>query len=85
MHDAGRQEAAAMTAEARRQVEDLSKQRDAIAAQLQRLHETLAGLGPLAPAPAPAPKSSPASPTSVPGDEPTQALPAPGVPRGDGG
>ena len=48
MHEAGQLEAAAMTSEARRQVEDLSRQRDAIAAQLQSLRDTLAGaVGPL--------------------------------------
>jgi DivIVA domain-containing protein len=50
MHEAGQLEAAAMTSEARRQVEDLSRQRDAIAAQLQSLRDTLAGaVGPLSP------------------------------------
>jgi DivIVA domain-containing protein len=43
MHESGQLEAAAMTAEARRQVEDLSRQRDAIAAQLQSLRDTLSG------------------------------------------
>jgi DivIVA domain-containing protein len=48
MHEAGQLEAASMTAEARRQVEDLSRQRDAIAAQLQSLRDTLSGaVGPL--------------------------------------
>jgi DivIVA domain-containing protein len=48
MHEAGQLEAASMTSEARRQVEDLSRQRDAIAAQLQSLRDTLAGaVGPL--------------------------------------
>jgi len=48
LHEAGQLEAAAMTAEARRQVEDLSRQRDAIAAQLQSLRDTLSGaVGPL--------------------------------------
>ncbi|MCU1589957.1 MAG: hypothetical protein JWP11_1213 [Frankiales bacterium] len=48
MHEAGQLEAAAMTAEARRQVEELSRQRDAIAAQLQSLRDTLSGaVGPL--------------------------------------
>lgn len=48
MHEAGQLEAAAMTTEARRQVEDLSRQRDAIAAQLQSLRDTLSGaVGPL--------------------------------------
>src|SRR4051812_25505142 len=55
LHEAGQLEAAAMTTEARRQVEDLSRQRDAIAAQLQGLRDTLAGaVGPLSP-PAPEP------------------------------
>jgi hypothetical protein len=37
-----------MTAEARRQVEELSRQRDGIAAQLQSLRDTLSGaVGPL--------------------------------------
>jgi DivIVA domain-containing protein len=43
LHESGQLEAAAMTAEARRQVEDLSRQRDAIAAQLQNLRDTLSG------------------------------------------
>jgi DivIVA domain-containing protein len=48
MHEAGQLEAASMTAEARRQVEELSRQRDAIAAQLQSLRDTLSGaVGPL--------------------------------------
>jgi DivIVA domain-containing protein len=48
LHEAGQLEAASMTSEARRQVEDLSRQRDAIAAQLQSLRDTLSGaVGPL--------------------------------------
>ncbi len=48
MHEAGQLEAASMTTEARRQVEELSRQRDAIAAQLQSLRDTLSGaVGPL--------------------------------------
>lgn len=48
IREAGQQEASAMTAEARRQVEELSRQRDAIAAQLQSLRDTLSGaVGPL--------------------------------------
>jgi hypothetical protein len=47
-------------------VGDLSKQRDTIAAQLQRLQETLASLGPLA---------GPA--TSAPASDATQTLPGP--------
>jgi DivIVA domain-containing protein len=48
LHETGQLEAAAMTAEARRQVEELSRQRDAIAAQLQSLRDTLSGaVGPL--------------------------------------
>lgn len=62
MHEAGQLEAAAMTAEARRQVEDLSRQRDTIAAQLQSLRDTLSGaVGPLA------------APVDL-GDQPTQAI-----------
>jgi DivIVA domain-containing protein len=61
LHESGQLEAAAMTTEARRQVEDLSRQRDAIAAQLQSLRDTLAGaVGPLS--------------TPVATSEPTQAI-----------
>jgi DivIVA domain-containing protein len=64
MHEAGQLEAAAMTTEARRQVEELSRQRDGIAAQLQSLRDTLSGaVGPL---------SAP-----VAGGEPTQAIQLP--------
>jgi DivIVA domain-containing protein len=48
LHETGQLEAAAMTTEARRQVEELSRQRDAIAGQLQSLRDTLSGaVGPL--------------------------------------
>ena len=71
MHEAGQLEAASMTAEARRQVEDLSRQRDAIAAQLQSLRDTLSGaVGPLSAAVAPQSAVSLA-------DQPTQAIALP--------
>ena len=45
-----------MTAEARRQVEELSRQRDAIAAQLESLRDTVsAAMGPLGGLTAPSP------------------------------
>ena len=70
LHEAGQLEAAAMTTEARRQVEDLSRQRDAIAAQLQSLRDTLAGaVGPL----------------STPANQPTQAIQLPDEARTENG
>ena len=54
VREAARDEAAAMTAEARRQVEELSRQRDAISAQLQSLRDTVAAaVGPLSAPPGP--------------------------------
>ena len=72
MHETGQLEAAAMTNEARRQVEELSRQRDAIAAQLQSLRDTLSGaVGPL---------SAP-----VDASEPTQAIQLPDEARTENG
>jgi DivIVA domain-containing protein len=97
MHEAGQREAAAMTAEARRQVEELSRQRDAIAAQLQQLRDTLSGaVAPLAGAgraPADEPTQAvdvalpadPPDPATPNADQPTQAIAAPGATvRADG-
>lgn len=66
LHEAGQLEAAAMTTEARRQVEELSRQRDAIAAQLQSLRDTLSGA--VAPLSAPV-SSAPTQAIQLPADE----------------
>lgn len=52
LHEDSRRHIAELNADGRRQVEDLAAQRDAIAAQLQQLRETLsAAVGPLHPSP----------------------------------
>jgi DivIVA domain-containing protein len=70
MHETGQLEAAAMTNEARRQVEELSRQRDAIAAQLQSLRDTLSGaVGPLS---APVDASGPTHAIQLPNEARTE-------------